>query len=346
MAEVFGRKYELLIGKPRTIIRAVGVNTVLSPELVSASKDIKVITPLIDGSHDYLSIASVTEGTVITDLNMEAEIEYNREKTSSSNEKGKIKIYNLSKDSLENIESEGLVVLKAGYNQDPELPVIFVGQIISVVTTRSGADLITELVCKDSYIPLKDRRINISIAPKSLTYRDVFELFRVEAKRVGLASVFKETKNTDSSRALDAILINGYNIEGGLFSNLLDLCASTFYRAYISIGVLYIEPINTNDDDVDDTLLDIIDLKADTIINSIEPLKDTASKGLQSTNEKSGIKVKTFLNGKFTTSVYLRVDKELDKAGLYKISSVKHSLKFEGTGADWNTDIEAKTVGG
>jgi hypothetical protein len=80
---------------------------------------------------------------------------------SKSANTGSIKIYNLSDESQRLLEQTNVIVeLSAGYNMT--MPLVLVGAVSEISTSREDADIVTELEVADGLIALRDKYITIS----------------------------------------------------------------------------------------------------------------------------------------------------------------------------------------
>jgi len=191
---VYIRKYELTIGAAPYTKEIHTPEKEISPDKKSEKK----------GDKDFRTAPSEVEAKVISSLHIEAEINYSTNKTASNNQPASVKIYNLSPSTQNFIRATGIVFLKAGYEitdtfeeekqeggettnktADTNLPLIFTGQIESVVTTKEGEDTVTTLLCKDLGFAQKVVKISKSFA-KGHTYKKVIEELLSEANSKGL----------------------------------------------------------------------------------------------------------------------------------------------------------------
>ncbi len=89
----------------------------------------------------------------------------------------KIQIYNLSKDTHNQISVAGNhCTLKAGYT-DETIAAIFFGHVVKGTRTKCGTDYITELEVKDGRAALRDHQTLSAVAILLLRYCSVASLF-------------------------------------------------------------------------------------------------------------------------------------------------------------------------
>lgn len=98
-------------------------------------------------------------GSKIDNLRISFEIEKTQK---SENNTGKIKIYNLSKDTHNKISVAGLhCILRAGYNDESIRSILF-GNIVRGTRTKSGTEYITELEVKDGREAVMNGHVSVS----------------------------------------------------------------------------------------------------------------------------------------------------------------------------------------
>lgn len=105
--------------------------------------------------------------------------------TSETPNDAKVRIWNLSPDNLKILDTTDCAVeLKAGY--DGVNPLVLVGTISSVVTTKDNADRLTELAVVDGMVELRDTNISVSMNG-TVNSKDVYKMI---ASKMGLPIVF------------------------------------------------------------------------------------------------------------------------------------------------------------
>lgn len=92
---------------------------------------------------------------------------FNVEKTLSETlNNSTLKIYNLSPSSRRLVETpNNLVILRAGYEHDIGAITIFTGSVRRALTSKDGADWVTELELDDGLIAYRDSKVSISFPP-------------------------------------------------------------------------------------------------------------------------------------------------------------------------------------
>ena len=330
MPEKFGHKYELYVGKPTELIERHHTPTGFEGTIPAGIKSPNNLKSLITSGYvDYLTIPKDVK--LITDpIQMEADIKYSAGKTSGSPQTATIKVYNLNKTTLNYIEADAAVLLKAGYEQDLDLPIIFVGQIVQVFTNRVGADNVTTMLVKEGANTLKNTKFAAAY-PEGQTYNFVL---------LQIIKAFKDNGIplggfTESDRSIQS-LENPSALSGKLGEVLTEVCGEIDFVWYLSKGKLYVQPKEL------DRLIDLVEIGADQVIGTLKLVDDKA--GLSAKDKESkpaGVKATTFLNGDIATHTYMRITYG-DFQGDYSPTSIQHKLNWKK--GPWTTTITSQKV--
>lgn len=347
---VFGRKYSLVVDKKSDLVRRVWVDPVAENGIkYSADANITQSSPIYysrptdtvfpDKQKRYKSWKDYggdqNQETHLrrewSELQMEADIEYTSEKTSSSTQTTTVKLYNLSLESIIFITVNATVELRAGYVTDKALPLVFSGQIISVTTDKVGLDNITTMVCQDSALVTKNVNKTLSFQP-GVKYNEIIDEMVYALRNSGMV-VGQYERAAKSAAKFFSVCTGGYSVEGNLMDNLVAVCNQVEYRAYILLGKLYIEP-RFRPLRVATVVVSSTDIKGKVSVD-----EDTSSKSVKQDNNKTGVTLTTPLNGGLDTRRTLTLT-DTRFSGSYKITSVKHKLSYEGSA--WDTTVVGK----
>jgi len=343
MATAFGRKYSLKIGKnkelvetniPATLVPYFDKrNTIIEEglDLVLNGYYSKVFKSQIQDAYTDVAVLP-PQALTIEELRIEASVQDNKNTSSKSEQKAVIKIYNLAKDKRDFIRVGHSVILKAGYEQDgDELPLLYVGQILSVDSERRGEDIVTTLKVKPATL-FEEIKINRSYPPNTTAMEVMQDLANVAASR-GLP-----TGEVFPTEVMDILVYPfGLSLSGDLLEALQNFCNTVHYRAYVLLGKLYIEPV-------------WVDRNAATITVRDEDIKTSAQSMEEASNttlvtdgsaKGAGLRVNLFLNGNINTSTFVRMDSE-NYQGDYRVLGVKHKLDLEGSA--WDTEVHLSEI--
>jgi hypothetical protein len=273
-----------------------------------------------------LQVGSINESGAVSDsakfestaLRIKANIN-NTKKGKTNKNQSTIEIYNLSPKSYDNLQIDDPLILRAGYESDKDIPVIFIGEITKIDITKQGQDTITKLTCNSAKTSRRDKTFTKEPVPDE-TSKDVAKYFADETGLPrGRLRVGRRVKYPD-----------GYSNSGKLWPQMEEYLRSVDSRAYVDNGMLYIEPVTGVGSERG------IKIKPEMVKDSIRPLtNDTTSKP----KSKPGLKIVTFLDGQFTTSKTVQVTEGRYK-GSYKIVAVSHVMDFEGS--QWDTVLEVE----
>lgn len=316
-----------------------------SGNLVTPSIVNPYVTLTSSGALDYrVEKTSIS----INELHMEAVIDKGSSSSFGGGNSATIKIFNLSESSRSFITQENNnVILKAGYNptnkDNPDLNIIFTGQVDSYSVERKGVNTVTTLYCKDGHTPAKTIRVGLSLKPAtpplaSPTYGDVLEFI----KTVWAANGIKSSKYTVVTDGVsppyaspDSIqLTGGYYFHGYLRDLCKEVAEEIGYKWYIDNSILYFEPKNT-----DTSITRKIYELNDSIILSLNDNKKTTTGISTSSDKDTGIVLETLLDNRFEVGHYVRVT-EGDKKGDYLISDINYNLSYYGS--EWGMKVTAR----
>lgn len=337
MSEVFGHKYELYVKLPNELIdkhKVVGECQAPLPTLSGSEyvknyytySDISSVTGYKVPESDYTTIAKDT--VLITNpIQMTADIEYGNNSSTSSSQTATIKLYNLSKETLGNIKKNSALLLKAGYESDSDLPVLFVGTVEKVSTKPEGQDKVTEIQCKEGGNVLKTVIFQKKF-PKGTLFLSAFITIMDAFASNGIPTG-NFYGNADSLKEIQETL----NISGTLESALTELCGMLKFVWFISGGKLFVQPRD------EDRVVDVVKVYPQNVIGSIYINDDSnATSVINKDDQSTGVNFKGYLNPSIRLETYIEITYG-DYVGTYKPSKIKHNLDwFNGP---WQTTIEA-----
>lgn len=345
MGLLFDRKYSLTIADPTKNDSAIK-NVPDYLLLQKASEK----TPISEGTLDTIEQTSADwrtsskNGVVIDDLQITASIKGNANTSSNSNS-SIIKIFNLSKQTRGVIEKKGnYVILRAGYAQDEELRIIFVGQVEEFETARQGSDLVTTLKCIDGQMPTNSVRISKKFS-RDNTYGDVINYLVDTYERNGIARgdvvlggwEYPPTDYTQlpviKNNPFGYLLVNGFSCTGFLHQVLDNICKQMGYVSYITNGKIFVHPkgYTSTVEQYEFTSKQMKSIRKSGSTTSNTSISD----GLD------GIKIITFLDGR------LDIDKRVkildgDHQGTYKIITKSHELDYKF--GSWDSTITCTKI--
>tara|TARA_R110002153_G_scaffold53726_4_gene149573 strand:+ start:1535 stop:2644 length:1110 start_codon:yes stop_codon:yes gene_type:complete len=367
MTLLYDRKYSLVIGLPST------VGTVLTPEVVEPIVDGTTSSVFQEGGIDFRTNRQLN-AVEITDLQIQASITGTANNSSNTGGSGIIKIFNLSKVTRDLVEkTNAYVILSAGYSsdivqEDDQLPIIFSGQVETYTTYRQGANLITELKCKEGYTVNSGIKVTKSF-PRESTYSDVIYYLAsiYEMNGIPLGDVITDwSDNTTSSRRTNPIpltngvlsnqvivekvspqdyaqipvllkrptntkLLTGYSATGYLHQVLDKLCSQIGYVSYITNSKLFIHPKGYT------KTVEEFEFTS----GQMKSIRPTGSKlsGSSKGEGIDGVTIKTFLDGRLDIDKRIRI-LDGEYSGSYKVINKKYELDYEN--GSWDVSVDCK----
>ena len=332
MAEVFNHRYELTVGRPQELIERHNAFNVSEGTQLSTTKTTDRVTSVITGGYvDYVTVPNGAK--VITEpIQMEADIKYSIGQTSGNPQTATIKVFNVSQDTLNFIEANAAVILKAGYQTDSEIPVIFAGQIERTFSTKVGPDIVTTMICKEASNVLKNVRF-VANYPEGQTYTFILNqlIKKFQDNGVPLGRFIQ------SRRSLQTVQ-EAVSYSGKLSTKMSDICNSIDYTWFTSKGKLYLQPVEL------DRPLEFIEPSITQIIGTVRPNDDKTAKASNDKESRpKGVNIDMYLNGEVGIHTYIRLGAQFETfSGDYRPDSVRFRLNWQN--GPWQTSIESQRV--
>ncbi len=365
----FGYEYLLTIGIPKELIQlsvphaglasAVTIATAAAPTTPENISGTDLLDDRLDQALGKPAAASERKKkkdfrTVpsqffdIVDKQLQAEIDNSKDSGSPAT----LRVYNLTDEQLNLVKENSNVILRAGYRSQiskdadgklkrEELPLIYVGEIISAITEDNGTDKITEIICSEGRTPLRNIKISLSWPPGTTRQEIILSLLDIcSVAGLPLGRFEGDTSGPPERRygLLGRKLRNGYQVSGLLTEVLEQVAAFAEYRMYLSVGKMYWEPLYFEDP------VEVVNLTSENIKGTINREEDGSTSLSGSQNNVVGISLRTFLNGNIGADKFLRLSnlRNPEFEGDYKITSVSHVLDYEGNA--WETQVSATRV--
>ncbi len=242
-------------------------------------------------------------------------------------------IYNLPQDTIDSIKEsdKSTIEIFAGYTNDARLNLIYFGDIITMETSKQGADQSTTFLCSSGEIVKRKAMCNIT-ANKGQPIKEVLKSI---SSTFGLpvdVSKFTSTKSVQQkSRPFH-----------GITKNILDKLSVEFkFKWYIENNIVQILDANSSANNVILTHNITPDLVRDTLKNSTDITAKKTGTDLKSTNIQ-GITITTRLISGASLSDKVSLS-GFESYGFkdteFSIKSIKQVLDYWGDGR-WETTME------
>lgn len=249
-------------------------------------------------------------------------------------------IYNLSEDSRKHLASQpiskGIVCkIDAGYREDPfaasvsaaltgivpeESPQIFLGEMRTCTSARSGADWVTRLSAGDGD-GIKNRRVSFSIGPGASFQSVVSKM--VDGVKSGITDAAKALLKGEF-KEVGKSLTEGFACDGFLGDELPKVLRSGGLEMSIQNGQIQILPIGKALGDV-----------------AIKLTPGTGLVGSPEVGEKGKLTLRCLLTSKVYPGRKIKVESQ-NVTGVYRA----HTITYVGqtSGNDWYCDIDAQPL--
>lgn len=314
----------------------------------------------------------------IDKLQFTASIHYSTEKTDVSSDETTFEIYGLNPEAAAKFKREGAtVMLRAGYDTQfkrddageiimdyESLPVIYLGKVIWASTVKRGVDKVTKVVCSSDAAERDVVKVSVAYKPNTTRADVVKDL----VKRMGFSVL-----EMDLSHLGSTAYSSGKSVYGSVASALNRICQENglmwfTHNQQIRVIPITAKPANLAWEIFPFQVIDSVEgyykrnqsvkkpvkkpsksrgkkpkdpKREDTTVTTTEQADGSKLR----TTIKTGLKFKTFLDGRFKLgdNVVIRgSDEYLDQInnanGQFRIISIAHDLDFRGGG--WTTELE------
>tara|TARA_R110000823_G_scaffold261418_10_gene382199 strand:- start:5714 stop:6601 length:888 start_codon:yes stop_codon:yes gene_type:complete len=269
-------------------------------------------------------------GLFIEDLNIIFKI-FKSDKVDDVNSgTANIKIFNLSKNSIDKIERDQAVILDIGYDSDNSpLKTVFFGQVMQVSNTKIGMNTETTIVCVDGYIPKREGFTSRKFEKGTSVGQIIKQIVQGD---MNLTLATPNNGTLGASEGINKVYKSGSSSLGNSSELLTTICNSNFLTWIIRSGVVYVYAADGS------IKAPIITISPTTgMIGSPERLVTSVNKLKDSKDLKQGYKVKALINGAIDIGSLLGVESEFIKKGsTFRVSKMVISGELEG--ADWTTE--------
>lgn len=315
--------------------------TISKPPQTNTSK--KTITPdegsvqVVTSKQDFRTIDPLSS-IQITELQISGSVANGKEnKNSGCN----IDIYGLNSNSLSYIQEGSVVILEAGYEDNPKLPVIFAGQVQSASIDTESNITIAKLNCKEGYTPSS---VKVSkYFPEGTSYLQILESLALDYGNNGIPlgrsiGGLASLQGVGVDSPVDSIVLtDGFSFYGFLDTCLKQICDEVGFTFYISNARLYIEPKNY------EQFTRLYEIETNSVLSAKQSVSNKINKASVDNQEtKSVWKLRTFLDGRLESGLFVELDIPDTLSGRFKIINIKHSFDFEGS--TWFTDLEIQNA--
>lgn len=324
-AEQFFHKYELEFGQPISFYSATETTRNIVPYRYEEK-----ITDEASKINQFMRFNLEKQAVKITQHNMQFNINKGKNSTSET----KITLFNISDDVRLFLEayngSKPFISLKAGYETDRELPILFTGEVLFTRDSFDGNTRRTELTCTTGTTAITE-----AYTTKSYRYgtppRDIIEDVVKDLKLPKGTIYIPDEMNVAIQKP---IVVAGVPTMEFLRKFSKEFNA----KAFIEDGTVNIIPNNFVMRD------GVFVFKIASSINMIGS-PTTTTDSIDSSEKKEGnrqnVNVTTTLNGAYSIGAMVQLESKYHN-GTYEIVSITHSGEYEGS--DWKSALELKPV--
>lgn len=250
---------------------------------------------------------------------------------------GIIKVYNLSESTRNEIDRDKVIILNTGYEEIPE-KLLFDGEVTRVIHREEGADIITEIECKDSIVALRGTLASLNFAENTSGLHIISQL--AKELNVENASIIQSELNRAGIN--DIAYKNGYSFIGSVRSALNKITERFNLEWSIQNHKLVVVKKEGT------STIDIVKLsKTSGMIGSPEPLSDIDNKTKKSKASKNGFVINSLIMPELEPTGRVQVESSLQvngKAfdGIFRINRVNH--KGSNFNDEWRSITEIQNI--
>ena len=265
---------------------------------------------LLVGDYRNNNGLEITENQITFDINKSSD---NSQRQNSAS----IQIYNLSKDSLAQLETDYVAAaLYLGYEFVGEPKLVFSGQVVDCSTRKQGEDRVTQIIMGSGYVELNHQNIS-KVLSEGRTVKDVFEEIRKTIPNV--------SKGVYNGINPNSKLIHGYTLSAKV-KDELDTLADTYDVEWrIDNDTLY---VNDKDRAESENFTDAFVISPSTGLIEI-PYYSSGDKRRDTKDvaKKQGVQLSMLINPDVYAGSIIKIE---DTAinGWFKVDSVRYSGSY------------------
>lgn len=270
------------------------------------------------------------DGIEITELQVSFDISKSSDNSKHTNS-ASIEITNLSDDTLKVLQSDyPAAYFYVGYESLDNVKILFAGQIVNIVTKKSGTDRVTQLEMGTGYTELNHQIISSQL-PAGKTVKDVAEELRKKIPNVD-RGVFNGTN-------INSPLINGYSLSGSVKDELDTLADNYNVEWRVDDNVLYMndrdraQNENFNEAYVISPSSGLIEIpyyaSGDRRRSSKDPVK------------KNGVQFSMLINADVYPGMIVKLE-DTEITGWFKVDSVRYSGSWRG--GQWLQEVLCSAI--
>lgn len=365
----FIAEYELILGRPRRLNSYIIPQTLVNP--VKVQQGLNGVRP--DGvrfsaspdgitldNGDYLDYNSIPpKFWAFSDLQVTAEIDQTKEQATPC----KITVYNLDDTVVKFLRKDDIVIFRAGYKQptgdfvqtfagelNESLPNLFVGQIQRVSTTFDDVNRVTVIDCSEGQTVRRNSRISYSWPPLTTRQKvltDILGLLKNQGMPTG--QFILPPEGSVEAEKLKKPFLSGYTVQGNTIDELEKLCKAFSLHCYTVLGKIYVEPSKVTQGLVVPTQEKsqrklVFTVTPDNVKGQIEPIDGDSNSEPTNANGKAlskSVGLSTYLDGRISVNLIMRLQGFDDYDGDYEITSVKHRYNHREDGCETTVTLSS-----
>lgn len=266
----------------------------------------------------------ITENQITFDVNKSSD---NSQQQNSCT----IQIYNLSKDSLKELETDYVAAaFYVGYELVGKPKLLFAGQVVDCSTRKQGADKVTQIMMGSGYVELNHQNLS-KVVSAGRTVKDLFEEIRKTIPNV--------SKGVYNGMNINTPLIHGYTFSSKV-KDELDTLADTYKVEWrLDSNTLY---VNDKDRAENENFGDAFVISPSTGLIDI-PYYSSGDKRRVTEDKvkKQGVQLSMLINPDVYAGQIIKLE-DTEINGWFKVDSVRYSGSYRG--GDWLQEVHCSAI--
>ncbi|PKA72863.1 hypothetical protein ATI02_5964 [Pseudomonas baetica] len=269
-------------------------------------------------------------GLLIETLQMAFDVSKVADNKNNNGNSASIEIYNLNPSQIALLDTQFIdATLSVGY-RDIGNRVLVSGNVMEVVTRKSGDDYVTQLTMGEGYSDLNHNKLKGVVSPGS-TVADVIEAIRKEMPSVARGSVTGTNLNNP--------VVSGWRLSGTPREALKKLCEANQLEYNITGNVLNTTDVNGvfTKDTVNCPVLNEVTGLIETPFHILQQ----AGKSKKDKRRRKGMQFKALLNPMILPGAIVKLESPVI-TGFYRVNAARFSGDFRGN--DWTVECTCSEI--
>lgn len=265
------------------------------------------------------------EAFEVTSHEMSFDISKTSDNKTSTNS-ARIEITNLNSEAENLVNTDyAYVQLDVGFGDDSDLKTIYIGQAVNVVTRKSNADVVTQMVCGTGYTELNHTSLS-KVIPENTTVKEAFEL------------IIRDIPNVDrgvfNGVNINSKITKGYTTNGTV-KEVLDKLSDAYKLEWrINDNTFFANDVGKGD--TDKYLSAYVVNETTGLIDEPYRTSGDGRKGTADETKTKGVQFQMLINPNLTVGNIVKLESQRIE-GWFKVDEIRYHGSYRGN--DWVQDV-------